>query len=165
MKFVELRAKLSSVDKSEALKRSCYMCCAAVTPLNMNLHTHLRVQHSTLAPWHICFETDVSASSPARQTETCTECASPLVGLFKSSRQSPNFHFTKPCLWFAHCLQPSMHSLPGFPSHTGCSWHLFQWQGIAAMIRVIVISLFTLILWKEELKKSPGDFNNSSSTL
>lgn len=99
------------------------------------------------------------------QIETCTECASPLVGLLKSSRQPPNFHFTKPHVWFTHCLQPSVHSLPGFPSHTGCSWLLFQWPGIAAMIRVIVISLFTFILWKEGLKKSPGDFNNSSSTL
>lgn len=126
---------------------------AALTPLSMNTNTLVKARHQPSTPWHILSENRLLCIGP-RRTEMRISCASPPVALFKSARHSPPISIShKPVVGLLHCLPPSTHSLPGFPS---CPSFCFNGRELQQWL-FFVISLFISILWKGRLKKkSPG---------
>lgn len=101
--------------------------CVAMSPgTTMTLHT-INFLH-TLKGAALAFNNfdtfvgnQMSCASTLNTSKCASKCVSLLVGLLKGACQSPNFHFTNACARLSHCLPPSMHSLPGFLSCSGCT--------------------------------------------
>lgn len=99
------------------------------------------------------------------QIEVFIKCMSPLVGLFKSVCQSPDFHFTKPAFGLPIvCL--SLHAfITWFSASRKLLIAFVLIEGNCSSYYTHCSFYSDLNFIKREAKKSPGNFNNSSSTL